>query len=139
MFLCCYFLLFSPFIDLPFCFLLLKGSPDKPRNIKVTCDVKTAEVKWTSSFNGGDRQSFTAFALTGQQEASRSELIQDEGENKNHSTSVLNLQPSTEYVFYVSAQNRRGNSSSEHSICKTLPEGITHDYHQAHYTVYIIT
>lgn len=91
----------------------------------MTCNVKTAQVKWISSFNGGAPQSFTAFALAGQQEASRSELKQDEGENKIHSSSVLNLQPSTEYVFYVSARNRHGTTTSERSICKTLPEGIT--------------
>lgn len=74
-----------------------------------------------SFFNGGDNQTFTVHSLLAQQEASRSEAIQDLGDNKLHNAHLLNLQPSTEYMFYVVAQNKHGNSSSEMKACRTLP------------------
>lgn len=73
-----------------------------------------------SSFDGGDSQTFTVYAILAQQQASRSELVDDAGENKPHSTEILNLQPSTEYIFYVVAKNKHGSSSSEKMECKTL-------------------
>lgn len=73
-----------------------------------------------SSFNGGDSQTFKVYAIIAQQQASRSELVDDVGENKLHMTQIVNLQPSTEYIFYVVAKNKHGNSSSEKMICKTL-------------------
>lgn len=72
-----------------------------------------------SSFNGGDIQFFTVIALNSQQQQSTSDIISDNGENEIHSTYVQNLQPSTTYVFYVSAQNRHGLSSSENITCTT--------------------
>ena len=102
---------------------MYKGKPHQPRESNVKCTTRTADVKWTSSFDGGDSQTFTVFALVGQQEVSKSELIQDEGEGKTHSTTIVNLQPSTEYMFYVSAENQHGNTSSEFHHCKTLPDG----------------
>ena len=77
-----------------------------------------------SFFNGGDHQTFTVHSLLAQQEASRSEAIQDLGENKLHYAHLLNLQPSTQYMFYVVAQNKHGNSSSEMVSC-TTSQGIS--------------
>lgn len=77
-------------------------------------------IFWRSSFNGGDSQTFTVYAVFAQQQASRSELIDDTGENKVHATEIWNLQPSTEYIFYVVAKNKHGSSSSEIISCKTL-------------------
>ena len=77
-----------------------------------------------SSFNGGNSQMFTVHTFLAQQEASRSEPIHDEGENKLHNTQIQNIQPSTEYMFYVVAKNTHGNSSSEKMKCKTV-EGMS--------------
>lgn len=87
-----------------------------PKNIKIVCEATRAEVKWKSSFNGGDSQLFTVFASNGQQ----SDKISDKGENLIHSTFVQHLQPSTMYVFYVSGQNSHGRISSENISCTTL-------------------
>lgn len=98
------------------------GRPDAPRNIKVVCEVSGARVQWISSFNGGDNQTFVIL-VNGDQTTSYSSRIPDTGENTVHTNSVENLQPSVLYVFYVSAQNRHGNSSSENITCTTLKKG----------------
>lgn len=100
--------------------ILLTGKPVMPEIVEIVCEVTRARVQWRSSFNGGDPQSFTVIALNGQQRESHSDNISDEGENDIHSTFIQNLQPSTAYVFYVSAQNRLGISSSESTSCTTL-------------------
>lgn len=71
------------------------------------------------SFNGGDPQTFTAVALNGQQKISESGTVSDKEDRGIHSVFIQNLQPSTEYVFYVSAQNRHGFSLSENVSCTT--------------------
>lgn len=91
-----------------------------PERVEIFCEVTRARVQWRSSFNGGDAQSFTVIALNGQQRESRSDNISDKGENVIQSTFVQNLQPSTAYVIYVTAQNSRGFSSSENVSCTTL-------------------
>lgn len=91
-----------------------------PENIEIRCDETRARVQWTSSFNGGDTQTFTVFALNGQQ----SNTIPDQGENEIHAAYVKNLQTSTTYVFYVSARNTRGFSLSNNISCTTLPGKI---------------
>ena len=98
------------------------GRPDSPRNVEVTCDVKRATLKWQSSFNGGDPQTFTAYAVNGHQ-STHSYPVLDRGENRIHQTLLQNLQPSLTYVFYVSTKNRHGNRSSDVKSCTTL-EGI---------------
>lgn len=95
----------------------LTGKPNSPGNIEIFCEKTSVKVQWKSSFDGGDPQLFTIFASNGQQ--IESELISDKGENEIHSTSLHNLQPSTTYVFYVSAQNSHGLSSSERISCTT--------------------
>nr|XP_022317747.1 hemicentin-2-like [Crassostrea virginica] len=95
--------------------------PDSPKSIEVICDVKRARVKWKSSFNGGDPQMFTAFAINGQQ-GTHSQTLPDRGENEIHETFVENLQPSLTYVFYVSARNSHGHSSSDIKSCAMLKE-----------------
>lgn len=92
--------------------------------MKVTCEEIRAKVQWISSFNGGDRQTFTVTAVSGQHGISFSNPTSDVGENKIHMKYVENLHPSTEYVFYVSAQNQHGLKSSENVTCKTLEKGI---------------
>ncbi|XP_022287174.2 nephrin-like [Crassostrea virginica] len=99
--------------------------PTNPRINKVICNVRSTRIQWMSSFDGGDSQTFTVYAILAQQQASRSELVDDAGENKPHSTEILNLQPSTEYIFYVVAKNKHGSSSSEKMECKTLEETYT--------------
>lgn len=96
----------------------LTGKPNSPGNIEIFCEKTSANVQWKSSFNGGDPQLFTIFASNGQQ--FESELISDRGENEIHSAFIQNLQPSTTYVFYVSAQNSHGLISSERINCTTL-------------------
>lgn len=91
-----------------------------PERVEIVCEVMRARVQWRSSFDGGDPQSFTVIVLNGQQRESRSDNISDKGENVIHLTFVQNLQPSTTYVFYVTAQNSRGLSSSEKVSCTTL-------------------
>lgn len=91
-----------------------------PERVEIVCEVTRARVQWRSPFNGGDAQSFTVIALNGQQRESQSDDISDKGENVIHSIFVQNLQPSTTYVFYVTAQNSRGLSSSEKVSCTTL-------------------
>lgn len=91
------------------------GKPNMPGDIKIVCEETRARVQWKSSFNGGDPQLFTVFSSNGQQ----SEHIPDRGENRIHITYIQNLQPSTAYVFYVSAQNSHGFSSSERISCTT--------------------
>lgn len=92
------------------------GKPSMPVNIEIVCEETHAKVQWTSSFNGGDRQVFTIFASNGQ----HSVHIPDKGENVIHLAIIENLQPSTTYVFYVSAQNSHGFISSERISCTTL-------------------
>lgn len=104
-------------------FYLWKGKPDNPIIVDVLCDVTSARIKWASSFDGGDRQTFSAFAYVDKQEASQSEVISDKGENRIHTSIIQNLQPATVYLFYVSAKNRQGTSSSETFSCKTLHAG----------------
>lgn len=87
-----------------------------PGNIEIVCEETRARVQWTSSFNGGDPQLFTVTSSSGQQ----SNNISDAGENVIHSAFVQHLQPSTMYVFYVSAQNSHGFISSEKISCTTL-------------------
>lgn len=91
-----------------------------PERVEIVCEVTRVRVQWRSSFNGGNPQSFTVIALNGQQRESRSDNIRDEGENVIHSTFIQNLQPSTTYVIYVTAQSSRGFSSSENVSCTTL-------------------
>lgn len=86
---------------------------------KSYCEETRAKVQWKSSFNGGAIQLFTVIALNSQQQQIKSDNISDRGKNKIHFTYVQNLQPSTTYVFYVSAQNSHGLSSSEHISCTT--------------------
>ena len=106
--------------------ILFIGKPDSPKSIEVICDVKRARVKWKSSFNGGDPQTFTAFAINGQK-GTHSHPLPDRGENEIHETFVENLQPSLTYVFYVSARNSHGNSSSDIKSCAML-KGICSFY-----------
>uniref|UniRef100_A0A8W8LDI6 Fibronectin type-III domain-containing protein n=1 Tax=Magallana gigas TaxID=29159 RepID=A0A8W8LDI6_MAGGI len=96
--------------------------PDMPRNAKIVCETTGAKVQWISSFNGGDMQSFTVTTMKGQYKESESDILADKGENRIHSTYIHNLQPSTMYMFYVSARNRRGVTSSENISCTTLTE-----------------
>nr|XP_022323492.1 hemicentin-1-like isoform X3 [Crassostrea virginica] len=96
--------------------------PDSPRIGKVSCNVNSAKIEWISSFNGGNSQTFFALGLIAQEEVTRSEAIKDRGENKIHNTELLNLQPSTKYVFYVVSKNKLGNSSSNQMECKTLED-----------------
>ena len=100
------------------------GKPDRPRDVETICNIKSAKIQWMSSFNGGDSQTFTVYAILARQEASRSEPVHDKGENKLHNTQLFNLQPSTKYAFHVVAQNKHGNISSEKRECKTL-EGMS--------------
>lgn len=90
----------------------------------MTCEETRTKVQWISSFNGGDRQTFTVIAVSGIYGISYSNRTSDEGENVIHMKYVENLHSSTEYVFYVSAQNQHGNKSSENITCKTLEIGI---------------
>lgn len=101
-------------------FTFLTGRPNKPRTIESVCEVTRARVQWKSSFNGGDHQSFTVIALNGHDIESKSDIISDKGENEIHSKFIQNLKPSTPYVFYVSARNSFGFSSSENISCTTL-------------------
>ena len=96
------------------------GKPDSPRDVETICNVKSAKMQWLSSFNGGDYQTFAVYAFLARQEASRSEPVHDKGENKLHITQLYNLQPSTKYRFYVVAQNKHGDTSSEETECTTL-------------------
>lgn len=96
--------------------------PTKPKIILVDCEERRAIVKWKSSFNGGDSQSFNAFALDNQRIQSESVNVSDTGENEIHSTYINNLKPSVTYVFYVSAKNRHGSSLSTNISCTTFQE-----------------
>lgn len=100
-----------------------KGRPDIPRSVTLTCEVTSARLQWLSSFDGGDRQTFTVVAFNVQYGTWYSERIPDKGENTVHSYFIDNLQPSTLYLFYVSAENRHGNSSSENKLCTTRKQG----------------
>ena len=59
-----------------------------------------------------------------QQLVSKSQIINDYGENVIHNTELTNLQPTTKYAFYIVAQNKCGNSSSKRRECTTL-EGMS--------------
>ena len=103
---------------------------------EASCNVRSAQIQWRSSFNGGDIQTFIALAMIAQQEASRSELLCDKGESKIHVTQLQNLQPSTKYAFYIVAQNKLGNSSSEIIEYKTFDDGMLH-FFETKYPEYI--
>lgn len=98
--------------------VISQRKPFLPENIEINCEVTRARVQWTSSFDGGDPQSFTVIAVNGPQ----SDKISDKGESKIHETFVQSLQSSTTYVFYVSARNRHGYSLSKNISCTTLAE-----------------
>lgn len=102
--------------------VLPQRKPTEPKIIKVDCEERRATVKWKSSFNGGDSQSFKAFALDSQRMQSESVNVTDNGENEIHSTYINNLQPSVTYMFYVSAKNRHGSSLSTNISCRTFQE-----------------
>lgn len=93
--------------------------PNMPILSEVVCEVTQAIVKWKSTFNGGDAQLFTAIALNGFYKESYSGPMADKGENEIHSATVQNLKPSTKYLFYVSANNSHGESSSKNFSCMT--------------------
>ena len=76
-------------------------------------------LKWKSSFNGGDPQTFTVYAVNGHKNT-HSYPVLDKGENKIHQALLHNLLPSLTYVFYVSAQNSHGNISSDVKSCAKL-------------------
>ncbi|XP_078334163.1 neural cell adhesion molecule 1-like isoform X2 [Crassostrea virginica] len=102
--------------------VLPQRKPNTPVISKVSCKVRNAQIQWASSHNGGAIQTFIALATIGQQTVSRSESVCDKGESKIHSTHLQNLQSSTKYAFYIVAQNKHGNSSSEKRECKTLDD-----------------
>lgn len=93
--------------------------PNMPILSEVVCEVTQAIVKWKSTFNGGDAQLFTAIALNGFYKESYSGPMADKGENEMHSATVQNLKPSTKYLFYVSANNSHGETSSKNFSCMT--------------------
>lgn len=81
-------------------------------------------IQWKSSFNGGVNQTFKAFVFFEQELVIQSEIINDYGENVIHNTQLTNLQPTTKYSYYIVAQNKHGNSSSEREECTTM-EGMS--------------
>lgn len=99
--------------------ILPQQKPHKPTQIKIVCEVRSARIQWMPSFNGGDPQTFTVVALNGQQKISESGNVSDREDSGFHSSFIENLQPSTEYMFYVSAQNSHGFSLSENVSCTT--------------------
>lgn len=104
-------------------YIFILEKPDIPRDVTLTCEVTDANVHWVSSFNGGERQIFTVVAFNVQYGTIYSERIPDMGENMVHSYFIHNLQPSTLYLFYVSAENKHGNSSSRNIVCTTQKQG----------------
>lgn len=102
---------------------LFKGRPDIPRSVTLTCEGTSSILKWISSFNGRERQTFIVVTFNVQYGTIYSERIPDKGENTVHSYFIDNLQPSTLYLFYVSAENRHGKSSSENKSCTTRKQG----------------
>lgn len=98
----------------------MTGTPEEPTIFEIVCEETRAKVRWKSSFNGGNTQTFTVTAMYGQYKKIESNTISDQGENKIHSAYIQNLQPSTRYVLYVSARNRHGSISSENATCTTL-------------------
>lgn len=104
-------------------YIFFLEKPDIPRDVTLTCEVTDANVHWVSSFNGGERQIFTVVAFNVQYGTIYSERIPDMGENMVHSYFIHNLQPSTLYLFYVSAENKHGNSSSRNIVCTTQKQG----------------
>lgn len=99
--------------------LNVTGRPENPQNTRLSCEETRARIQWISSFNGGDSQTFTVLAFNDEYRTSYSKTIPDMGENVVHSIYIQNLQPSTLYVFFVSAQNSHGNTKSENISCTT--------------------
>lgn len=106
-------------------FNILKETPDAPRMVNIFCEETSASVQWISSFNGGDTQKFAVVVSNSHFETSYSDFIPDTGENEIHSKIIQNLQPSSEYLFSVSARNRLGESTSEKFKCTTKQKGFT--------------
>ena len=94
--------------------------PDSPQNFGVTCNGTSANIQWTSSFNGGFSQTFIALVLYKGDIVSQSETMNDRGENVIHNTQLQDLEEPTRLVFYIIAQNKIGNSSSESAQCPTF-------------------
>lgn len=99
---------------------LCLAKPYSPGEIRVTCDISSALVRWKSSFNGGDPQSFTVTSFNSQQGTRYADRLLDRGEDKIHELCITNLLSSMSYMFYVTAQNSHGHSSSEIVSCTTL-------------------
>ncbi|XP_061182272.1 hemicentin-1-like [Saccostrea echinata] len=101
--------------------IISEGKPYPPEIKTVTCETKSADITWKSSFNGRAPQTFTAIAMRDDQyEASRSGSMSDKGENDIHRATINGLQPSVVYNFYVSALNKHGETLSAGDIsCRT--------------------
>lgn len=80
-------------------------------------------MQWISSFNGGDTQEFAVVVSNGKFQTTYSDFIPDKGENEILSKHIKNLQPSSEYLFSVSARNSIGESTSEKVKCTTQKQG----------------
>nr|XP_022303134.1 titin-like isoform X2 [Crassostrea virginica] len=102
--------------------IVKQGKPKAPTAIEVMCYVTTARIKWKSSYDGGTLQSFFVVALGDTYQSSRSDVIEDDGENKVHHATVPFLYPSSLYTFYVYAKNKYGVTLSEAQNCTTLKE-----------------
>lgn len=123
MFICGFFFYFIRGFTFP-------GKPNTPVIGRLSCNARSAQIQWTSPFNGGSTQTFIALAIIAQEEVTRTELLYDKGESKIHITQLQNLQPSTKYTFYLVAQNKHGNSTSGKRECKTLDNGMLYHFKQ---------
>ncbi|XP_062603323.1 uncharacterized protein LOC134265101 [Saccostrea cucullata] len=97
-----------------------RWKPSKPRDIEASCLVTQAKIRWTSSFNGGSKQTFTVTSLNDGFESGWSSPIPDRGSNIIHETYIGYLQPSKFYEFYVSAKNMHGITKSNRTSCTTM-------------------
>ncbi|XP_078331732.1 cell adhesion molecule Dscam2-like isoform X2 [Crassostrea virginica] len=102
--------------------ILKQEKPSPPTIIEAECEGTGAKIKWKSSFDGGADQFFFVVALSDTYKASRSDIINDKGENQTHQTVVPFLRPSVLYTFYVFAKNSIGATLSEEVNCTTLKD-----------------
>lgn len=105
-------------------YVICLGTPNPPTNVSVTCGIFSITVNWRSEYNGGETQIFKVLFLDAKTNTSiLSEVILDEGENKDRHFKTDSMNPSTLYMIFVNALNSYGSISTTENVNCTTETG----------------
>ncbi|XP_061185312.1 uncharacterized protein LOC133193404 [Saccostrea echinata] len=96
--------------------------PFAPKDVRVTCEIHSANVIWTSNLNGGSTQNFSIKykSLNDRNYQEYKKVALDQGKGHKMNVTVDNLMQASEYVFVVIARNNFGaTDSTEMPNCTT--------------------